>query len=87
MLNFVILGQCTLILITNDAQDNLFVLNEGENYIMRDGGYWGLGGEGRKADKAGGEGSLCTDAMADRGTRICDGSHLPFTSFPTAMCT
>lgn len=28
--------------------------------------------------------SLCTNATADRGTRICDVSHLPFTSFPTS---
>lgn len=28
-------------------------------------------------------GSLCTNATADRGTRICDVSHLPFTSLST----
>lgn len=55
----VILRQSAVILIKQDAQDNQFVLNEGENYMMRDGGYWGLGGEGRKADKAGGGQSLC----------------------------
>jgi hypothetical protein len=41
---FVILEQSALVLMTRNAQDNLFVLNEGDNYMMRDGGYWGLGG-------------------------------------------